>query len=110
MSDVEQIIKGITESLTLKIKEEVYEQTKNKDEEVSGLHRQINDKLSEQGTMILAMKDTVDSHHAFIQEMRTVIKTGGYIKKFILWILVFVPTFAGFIGGLKYIYDWVKNN
>jgi len=91
--------------LYLHQKELVYEQTKSKDKEVSGLHKEINNRLTTQGNNIDKLTELVESHHDLITEIRSIIKTSGYIKKGIIWILVFVPTISAFLAGLRYIYD-----
>lgn len=99
---IQNIIDGISKSLEGKIVETVYLQTQHKDKEVSSLHREIRDDIK-------ILKDVVTAHDEVIQELRQLYKTSGYIKRFILWILIFVPSVAGFFAGLKYLYDLIKH-
>lgn len=107
--DISKIVSGLKESINIMVTESVYEQTKYKDEEVSGLHREINNKLTEQGRSIDKLTKLIEDHDTVIQELRQIYKTSGYIKKFILWFLVFVPSVAGFVAGIKYIHDTIRN-
>lgn len=100
--DILQIVEGLKDTINVSIAEAVYEQTKHKDAEVSSLHREIRDDIK-------ALKDIVKAHDEVIQELRQLYKTSGYIKRFILWILIFVPSVAGFFAGLKYLYDLIKH-
>lgn len=100
----EGLIVGLKDEINLFVKESVVEQVKSKDKEVSSLHREIRDDIK-------VLKDLVSGHDEVIQELRQLYKTSGYIKRFILWILIFVPSVAGFFGGLKYLYDLIiKHN
>lgn len=107
--DVENIIGRLSDALNLKVTEEVYEQTKHKDKEISALHREIREDIKFLKESFVGVKSVVDSHDEFIKEVQQIIKTSGYIRKFFLWILVFVPSVSAFIAGLKYIYDSIKN-
>lgn len=100
--DIQSIVEGLKDTINLSITEAVYEQTKHKDQEVSSLHREIRDDIK-------ALKEIVKAHNEVIQELRQLYKTSGYIKKFILWFLLFVPSVAGFFAGLKYLYDLIKH-
>lgn len=100
--DIQKIIDGLKDTINLSITEAVYEKTKHKDAEVSTLHREIRDDIK-------TLKDIVKAHDEVIQELRQLYKTSGYIKKFILWFLLFVPSVAGFFAGLKYLYDLIKH-
>jgi len=107
--DVQDIVAGLKDSITEVVRESVYEQTKHKDKEVSALHREIKEKLEIQGHSMEELKELVKSHDEVIQELRQLYRTSGYIKKFILWVLVFVPSIAGFVAGVKYIYQIIKS-
>ena len=104
------LISGLKEEINLLVLESVNEQAKHKDEEVSGLHREIKNSLLSQSNSINELKELVKSHDEVIQELRQIYKTSGYIKKFILWILVFIPSVAGFFGGLRYLYNLIVDN
>jgi len=108
--DYSQIAKEVATHLSDSIKTEVYEQTKSKDEELSGLHRQILGKIEEVRTDVGILKETVESHHEFIEYIRQLLKTGSYIRKFVLWVFVFVPGAAGFLAGLTFIYKYFNDN
>lgn len=101
-TDIQKIVEGLKDTINVSIVEAVYEQTKHKDKEVSTLHREIRDDIK-------TLKEIVKSHDEVIQELRQLYKTSGYIKKFVLWVLVFVPSVAGFFAGLKYLYELTKN-
>lgn len=107
--DFTRLVDNLKEAITLQVQEQVYEQTKNKDKEISSLHREINKKLGEQGELMIELKDIVKNHDEVIIELRQLYKTSGYIKKFILWFLLFVPSIAGFFAGLRYLYDLIKH-
>lgn len=99
--NVQKIIDGLKTSIESMVHDTVYEQTKHKDAEISTLHREIRDDIK-------ILKEIVKSHDEVIQELRQLYKTSGYIKKFILWFLLFVPSVAGFFAGLKYLHDLTK--
>lgn len=101
--NVQKIIDGLRSSIESMVHETVYVQTQDKDKEISTLHREIRDDIK-------TLKDIVKSHDEVIQELRQLYKTSGYIKKFILWFLLFIPSVAGFFAGLKYLYELIKNS
>lgn len=98
--DPKLLAKEITSSLATTIEEmvktQVYQQTVHKDSEVSGLHQEILTKID-------SVKQTVDSHDKIIQEWNEIWKTAGIVKKWVMALLIFVPTFAAFIAGVVYI-------
>lgn len=107
--DINNIVDSLKESINMMVAESVYEQTKYKDQEVSALHREINNRLTEQGQSMEKLTTLITDHDEVIRELRQLYKTSGYIKKFILWILVFIPSIAGFVAGIKYIHDTIRN-
>ncbi len=106
--DIEKIINGVSSSLTERIKEEVYEQTKEKDEEISTLHREINGHMEKQTGLMLTMQTTLNSHDKVIQEIMYIYNTGNFIKKAFMWVILFVPVAAAFFAGLIYIQGLFK--
>ncbi len=106
---VKKIVEGVNESLLLSIKEQVYEQTKLKDKEVSSLHREIRDDIKGLKSNVLDMKAKLDSHDKVIQEITLLYKTSGLIKKIIMWFIVFIPAVSAFIAGWIYIKDLFIN-
>lgn len=104
------IVSGLKNDINVLVKESVYEQTKHKDEEVSGLHREINKKLDDLGDSFGEVRLIVDKHDIVIQEILEIYKTSSWIKKAILWIILFIPSVAAFIAGLSYIIKILKNN
>lgn len=106
--DIKQIVEGLRESIEVQVRESVYEQTKHKDREISALHREINEKLGTQGDLMIELKDIVQSHDEVVNQLKDLYKTSGYIKKFILWVLVFIPMVSGAFAGAKYLYNLIK--
>lgn len=98
---VDRIVERLAPLILESVKEHVYEQTKDKDQEVSNLHREILDGIKD-------LKETVDSHDKFIKEWDNVWRTAGTIKKWFLAILIFVPTIAGFVAGISYLRNIFK--
>lgn len=107
-SDTQKIIDGISAGLADHIREVVYEQTKSKDEEISALHREIRNDIKDLAGKMSEVKEVVDSHDSFISEMRDIVRTGGLLKKAFIWILMFVPSVAAFLAGIRYIYESFK--
>ena len=101
--DVHKIIHSLQGMLDLMVKENVYEQTKHKDKEISGLHREILDKMGGISEKVSEMKTTLDAHDIVIRELMEIYKTSGHIKKVLIWIIMFVPSVAAFLAGIYYI-------
>ncbi len=102
-SDVEKITSGLHDALDILVKENVYEQTKHKDKEISGLHRQILGEMRVVAEKVDKMKTTLDEHDIVIKELMDIYKTSGHIKKVIIWLIFFVPSVAAFVAGVLYI-------
>ncbi len=107
--DIQAIIDGLSRSIEDRVVEAVYEQQKHKDAEVSALHRQINERLKDQGELMEKMSATVEDHNDFIDELRQIVKTAGFLKKSILWVLIFVPMVSAFFAAARYIYEIIKH-
>jgi len=101
--DINKIVEGLRTAVDIQVREQVYEQTKSKDQEVSGLHREIKNELKELGATMKAIKITVDSHDTVINEIMDIYKTSSRITKAILWIVLFVPGVAAFVAGINYL-------
>lgn len=107
--DIKNIVVELKDSIDLAVRETVYEQTKHKDKEVSALHREIKNQLDVHAESMEELKTMIKEHDAFIKKVQRIIESSGYLRKFFLWVLVFVPSIAGFVAGLKYIYGLTIN-
>ncbi len=108
--EIQILSENIKDSLQILVQETVYEQTKHKDKEVSGLHRQILQEMKGVGDKVEAMKVTLDQHDVVIKELMDIYKTSGHIKKVIIWIILFVPSVAAFIAGLHYLKQFIYHS
>ena len=107
--ELRQLEEAISDSLKLKIKEQVYEQTLSKDKEVSGLHREIRNEIKSLSEEFKDIKEKLDAHDLVIKEIMQIYTTSSFIKKVIMWFILFVPIVAAFFAGLKYLYDFFRH-
>lgn len=106
--DIQKIIDGLRSSIELHVKEAVYEQSMLKDKEVSSLHREIKDKLNKLDNKFDGVKLKLDEHDLVIKEIMSIYTASGWIKKGIMWFILFVPSAAAFFVGSKYLYHLFK--
>lgn len=108
--DVQKIIAGLSTNINELVKESVYEQSKSKDVEVSGLHRQIIQKLGDVETKVDNMKTTLDNHDIVIRTLQDIYRSSSIIKKIIISLVLGIPALGAFLAGLGYLEQVVKDH
>lgn len=103
-ADLTNLVDKLKSAIEDQVKETVYLQTLQKDREVSGLHREINNKLRVLTSGMEEVKVVIGKHDVVISEIMDIYKTSGRIKKVIVWVILFVPSVAAFLVASDYIY------
>jgi len=102
-TELDTLVDKLSKKIEEQVKETVYVQTLHKDREVSDLHKEIRDDIRNLAEVVHELKAVVDNHDDFIKETRDIIRASGWVKKAIMWCIVFIPTVAAFVAGVLYL-------
>lgn len=108
--DIKQIADIVSMNIEDYVKSTVYEHNIEKGREVSALHREIKDQLKDLSRVLTEVKAKVDTHDLVVQELMNIYRTGGTVKKFVISIIIGIPSLAAFAGGIIYLYNLFKTH